>query len=546
MIQLLIVDDERLIADSLAELLPWDELHINQVYRAYSGQEALQLLDTHPIDIVITDIRMPEFSGLELIEEIRKTNSRIKCIIHSGYADFEYAKKAMSSQVTEFVIKPASDEDILNAVRRMMNQLQEELQLQFSHQKVFDALKQQVPLMRSQFLHDLIKGKKIGFSELENKLELMNLFLRNDDPFALLVIRLEEGFQGFDQGSLSLYEYAILNITEETLREHFHVLTTRDVYDYLIVLVQHKDPTNGDSGHGTSKYSVLLEEMGLKLQKNVNTFLKGKISLIVSPWGSFPHDVPGLYQASITTVRRNVGNDREIFLTLTDNSLSTQVKSLRSLYEPPSLMQLFDIGQKELTLSKIDTIIKELEEHWADSQEHLLEVFLHFGAAFTYAAHKNGKLLEDLIGSDYELLIARKPFLSIRQLKNWTSNVSEQLYEDLNRDWIDAKSNTVMQIQQYVTHNLSMDVTLQAIADHVHMHPVYLSRMFKAKTGENLSDYIIRLKMEMSAYLLKETDARIYQICIEVGYQNPPYFSKLFKKYYGVSPQEFRESTPDG
>ncbi|AFH61169.1 response regulator transcription factor [Paenibacillus caseinilyticus] len=546
MIQLLVVDDERIVADSLADLLPWDELGIDQVYRVYSGQEALRLMNTHPIDIVITDIRMPELSGLELIAKIRETNSRTKCIIHSGYADFEYAKQAMSSQVTEFVIKPASDEDIINAVMRVKAQLHEELQVQFSQQKIFNALKEQRPFIRSLLLNDLIKGKKITHSELESKLELTDLPFRMDDPFALIVIRLEEGFVGFDQASLSLFEYAILNITDETLREYFDVLAAKDVYDYLVILVkvnQHKGGTYEGSLKDAGQYSLLLEQMALKLQENVRTFLRGKISLIVSSWGAFPRDVPYLYQECITTIRRTVGNDRDIFLTLDDDSLSTQVKSLRSLYDPPTLMQLFDMGRKEQTMMKMETIIKELEEQWADSQEHLLEVFLHFGAAFTYAAHKNGKLLENLIGTEYEPLVARKPFLSIRQLKDWTFKVTDLLYEDLNRDWVDAKSISIMQIQQFVTSHLSEDVTLQAIADHVHLHPVYLSKIFKARTGENLSEYIIRLKMEQSAYLLKETDDRIYEICSKVGYQNPPYFTKIFKKYFGVTPQEFREAS---
>ncbi|MBB3125401.1 two-component system response regulator YesN [Paenibacillus rhizosphaerae] len=545
MTQLLIVDDERLVADSLAELLPWDELDIQHVYRAYSGNDALELLNTHPIDIVITDIRMPEFSGLELIEKIREANSRTKCIIHSGYADFEYAKKAMSFQVTEFVIKPASDEDILNAVRRMKDQLYEEWQLLFSQQKVFAALKEQAPLIRSLFLNDLIKGKKFGYGELETKSEFMNLPFRTDDSIALMVIRLEEGFAEFDQVSLSLFEYAILNITEETLREHFDVITAKDVYDYLVILVkvnQRREDKAIKSGKSVQN-SLLLEQLALKLQENVRIFLKGRISLIVSTWGSFARDVPDLYQECIATIRRSVGNDQEIFLTLDDKRLSTQVKSLGSLYEPPSLMQLFDMGQKEETLAKIESIINELEEHWSDSQEHLLEVFLHFSSAFTYAAHKNGKLLENLIGSDYEPIISRKPFLSIRQLKEWTFKVANLLYDDLNRDWVDAKSLSIKQIQQFVINHLAEDVTLQAIGDHVHMHPVYLSKIFKSRTGENLSEYIIRLKMEKAAFLLKQTDDRVYQICTKIGYQNPPYFTKLFKKYYGITPQEFRDAS---
>ncbi|WNR46148.1 response regulator transcription factor [Paenibacillus roseipurpureus] len=545
MAQLLLVDDERVVVNTLADSLPWEELGISHIYRAYSGQEALQLLATHSIDVVLTDIRMPEMSGLELIQRIRELSGKTKCIIHSGYADFEYAKQAMSSHVTEYVIKPARDLEVMAAVRRMLEALNEETIAQYSLQNLTSAVREQIPLMRSQFVMELIKGRRWSEEEFASKLTMMQLPFNAKDQMALIVIRLEEGISSLDAQSIALYEYAIVNIAEETLGDHFDVLSGRDPYDYLILIAKLKESKSMELkalGVRENSYMSLLEQTAAKFQENVKRFLKGNISLIISTDGLFPYDIPELHQESISAIRRKVGNDRNMFLTLQSPHTSKPVKSLKSLYETPTLIQLLDMGQHKQCLAKLESIIEELEELWDESQEHLLEVFLYLGSVFTYASHRNGRLLEELIGQDYELFFTRKPFLSVRQLKEWAFKVTNLLFEDLNREMVDAKTACILQIQQFVTGKLSDPISLQDIADHIYMHPVYLSKIFKDRTGENLSDYITRLKMEKAAFLLKQTEERIYQISTMLGYQSSPYFIRIFKKFYGVTPQEFRGS----
>lgn len=547
MYQLLIVDDEHLVVDSLAETIIWEEIGIEQVYRAYSGKEALQVINTHVIDIIITDIRMPELSGLELIETIREANPRLKCIVHSGYADFHYAKQAMSSQVTEYLIKPASDEEIIQAVVRMKEVLTAEWTELLTQKKVYAALKEQAPLLRANLLNDLIKGKRFGSEELQSKLEMLHIPMQEEDSIAIAVLRLEDGFSKFDSSSLALFEYAIFNIAEETFGAHFDLVAGKDSYDYLVLLIKMKASKAEKLAaypDSEAQLSRLLEQTMLKLQENVRTFLKGKISVVISSWGIFATDVSSLYQACVTTIRRSVGNDQDMFMTTGDNlTAGSSMRAINSLYETPTMMQILDMGQRDMTLSKLEAITSELESQGLDSHEQLTEVFFQLGAAFAYAAHKNGKLLEELLGAAYEPFVSHKPFLSVKQLKEWALQVIELFYEDMNQSMATAKNSSIQQIQRYINANLAEDVTLQKIADHIHMHPVYLSKIFKTETGENISEYIIRLKMEKAAYLLKQTDDRIYQICSKIGYQNPPYFIKLFKKYFGMTPQEYRDAS---
>jgi two-component system, response regulator YesN len=547
MYSLLIVDDERLVVETLAETIPWSSIQIKDVYTANSAEEALKIMNTHSIDIVLTDIRMPEINGLELIEKIRSFNKRTKCVIYSGYSNFEYAQQAMTSSVVEYLLKPASDEEIIQSVEKVTNILDEEWKQIVSTQRAMSTLMKHSPLLRSTFLLNIINGKKMSQFELDNHIKLLELPFKSLDKCSLIVVRLEEDFAQLDWESLSLFELAINNIAEETMNEHFSVLYCKDSYDYLVYLVKLNDQkatqlSELDSSSDKTAMN-LLEQTALKLQENVGKFLKKNISMIVSKWGVFPTNVAAIYQECISSIRLNVGNDKGIFLTLDMKKETQTIESLQSLYETPTLMQLLDMGNREATMKKISEVMQELEKDWKSSQEHFLEAFLHISAAFTYAIHKNGKNLDEILGDKYEHLIGRKSLLSVNQLRDWSNQIALKLFEELDTKIENSKANLIIKAQRFINVHLSEDVTLQAVADHVFLHPAYLSSIFKAETGENLRDYVIRLKMEKATYLLKHTNYRIYQICDQIGYQNPPYFIKIFKKFYGVTPQEYRDST---
>jgi two-component system sensor histidine kinase ChiS len=117
MFTILLVDDHKHLVESMATTIPWEQYEIHQVYRAYSGQEALDIVAKHAIDMIITDIRMPVMSGLELIEHIREAYSHIDCILLTGFADFQYAQRAIQLQAVSYLLKPVRDEELLVSIR---------------------------------------------------------------------------------------------------------------------------------------------------------------------------------------------------------------------------------------------------------------------------------------------------------------------------------------------------------------------------------------------------------------------------------------------
>jgi len=115
--------------------------------------------------------------------------------------------------------------------------------------------------------------------------------------------------------------------------------------------------------------------------------------------------------------------------------------------------------------------------------------------------------------------------------------------EEPSEDEISAQNNMIIErTRNYIHHNYAQKgLTLNEIAQKNHVSPNYLSYLFKKITGFNLWEYVVKLRMEESKRLILQTDMRRYEISEQVGYESPEHFSKIFKKYYGISPSEMKK-----
>ncbi|MGO4274445.1 response regulator, partial [Paenibacillus sp. TAF58] len=230
--QMIIVDDEAHWVDNLSMHKPWHTLGIEQVHKAYSAHEALQILETHPIDIVISDVLMPEMTGIELIERIRMFDKKIKCIILSGHSDFEFTKEAVRHQAVDYLLKPPTDNELFDAVKAAIDQLNMEWESISSYERTQYTLRENLPLLRGQLLLDAFRGHRMSSDEWSRKLENYGLPFRYGDC-ALLLVRMEEEFGQYKNNGQQLMEYAIINMAEEIIGEFTEVWGVKEEHGYL-------------------------------------------------------------------------------------------------------------------------------------------------------------------------------------------------------------------------------------------------------------------------------------------------------------------------
>lgn len=537
MFQVLIVDDEPAVLEGLAYTMPWGELEVEQVHQASSAAEALTLLNRHHVDIVITDIRMPGMSGLELIQEIRRRWSGVRCIILSGHGEFDYAREAIRMETTDYLLKPIEADELAETVRSVQDKLRAKWEQVGAYRETVHALREHMPLLQSKALGDLLQGRLPGRERIAQRLGMLGLPFRCGEPVALLLIRLEDEFYSYGTSGLHLLEYAVCNITEEIFGKHFAAWCHMDSLGYLIFAIQEREASG--AALPEAERQRLIERLAAQLQQSVLTYLKGAISIMISRWGTFPEEAHLIYESALTSFHKRIGSSTGLFYSMGSEPDEEETEALGELYRLPTLLNLLETGSWETAETKLDAVFQDLRRHFPDSREHAKETLYSIAATFSHFAHKNGKRLSDLLPAA-DAVPEGEAVRSIAQLEEWSLRALELLRHSANNRLSDSRRSVLANVQSYIRNHLAGDVSLQTIADRVHFHPVYLSKLYKQETGETLSDYINRARMEKALYLLKESGHKIYEIADLVGYENT-YFIKLFKKQFGMTPQEFRD-----
>ncbi|MDN4078289.1 response regulator [Paenibacillus polymyxa] len=540
MVQILLVDDESYVTESLAATIPWESLGIERVHQAASALAAVDVLEAHDIDILVTDIRMPGMTGLELIVEVNERWPHIRSLLLTGYADFEYAKKALQLKAFDYILKPVDDDEFIKCVSAAMDSLKEEWeafdkvhQLQYSRRNDFGVL-------RTHLMHDLLLGRDLAVQKITDKMSEYEIKLRTEHPASMLLIQLGKHFSDMDYHSVSLIEYAIGNIAEEVFAPDFHVWHCKAPHDCLIVLIE----GNWDlfAERTVDEQNHFLRAAIETFRKNVSNYLKGEIYVTLTNWFHFPDELPKLYQTAIRSLYWNQQEETNplLFIEEQTEQSHSSVKSLEGLYTLPTLTHLLESRQWEEAEAKVSRVFGKMEEA-GYTREHLYELFISVTSAFMYTAHKQGRFITQMDQVGFDPLHAQKLVHSFPHLKEWIFSMMNKLKAEWSASEQSAKSYVVKQVQELIAQDKGQELSVKTIADQVYLHPVYLSKIYKAETGEGLGDYIIRMRMERALYLLKYSNKKIYEITTELGYQNPQYFSKMFKKHYGMTPHEFRD-----
>lgn len=541
MYQLLIVDDQPDLVEDLATNIDWSSINISSVYQAHSGSEALDIMKMTQIDIVITDIRMPGLSGLDLIEAIRESWSHVKCILLSGYSDFEYAQRALQSQASDYLLKPVDDAELLNAVQTAIANLESRWLEVSSQQSTLASIRDNLPILRSHLLNSLLQSDELSREKLEKRLSMVELPIEFDMPYYMVLLRMEDYFYQQSENDTSLLEYAVCNIAEEIFSEDHRLWYVKDINSYYSFLILPKEVLPGSRIEQIMNPTVI-EQKVAHLQHYVKLYLKGTVSLVLSQKGIFPNRLNITYDSLLRSFRQRIDGERDFLLTHNEQQQNEEgdADSLNHLYTPPLLNHLLEAGQWDALEQKLTMIYEELEHKRGDSHEYILETYYSIVSSLSYAIHKNKLRIAECLGTEFNQMLNGPHFHTIAQLRSWTDEVIKSYKLCLTIRKQDSRTGIIQKVQEFASMHL-IDATLQSIADHVYLNASYLSKVYKLETGEGISEYLSRLKMETAAHLLRSSSDKIYEISAKVGYSKTSYFIKVFKDRYGVTPQEFRD-----
>jgi two-component system response regulator YesN len=554
MLRLLIVDDEATILDGLVELFHEVALPDLEINYAGSGLQALRTIEQNKIDIVLTDIRMPAMSGLELFDRIRTYYPRCKVIFLTGYSDFQYVQEVLRKGGVDYVLKMDGDEQIVESVKKAIASLYEHLDQERLIREAKDKMRRLLPIMHKELVQYLILGEPYSEEALAQRFVDLNIPLKANLPVLMVVGKADSWDDTLKPSERALLSFAIQNIMEEFMPSSLTSLAILLDSSFHVLWLIQPNPDLPDTAERTSDPSDdsqptiehLLHCLLESSQQAAHNFLKLPLSFAASDWVSWT-DLGKVYGHLNEMSYRSAGIGMEIAF-LHAHREADQEADRQMDDELRMKLRRFVILESHLENSRESEFKKELQSLLHSVHNNLtslplrLEVFQRISNLFlSYinrvqynSVHTDAKAMEYLTRFDLHP--------SWEHLTDYFLRLTDDLFTHRQKTQTDRGLEIVVQINGYIERNLSNDLSLGRLARVVYLNPAYLSRLYKQVSGIGLSDFVTEKRMATAKEILRSTDMKIQDIASAVGLDSPSYFARLFKRMTSMSPQEYREA----
>lgn len=536
MIRLLIVDDEEIITDGLFEVLSKLELELD-LYKAYSGEEALRLLRRTRFDIVLTDIAMPEMDGLSLMDEIRSNWPHSKMIFLTGYSDFETVYQAIQWPGIRYLLKSEGYNKLIETVRAVVAEIQDELARASLLQSSKVNLNAFDTLAASNYIrHLLFEG---GSDEaMTDNFKRLRIGFEPSAPvlIALGSIATVEGKRFFaDRQETAL---TVKLLSDSYLEENCRNLGVIDRYGDLIWLVQ--PPALEPGTFDFERMATFLEGTFELIQEACEHSLGIRLTITLAKEPAEWRQLPDAYDKLRERQHLRAGDGASMvqIVHLTGDAMTDRTRPRFPKEKLETLAAHLEGGRREEFLNLFHELTS-LDSDGGWPATYATE--LYYSIALTLLSYSNRWSEREKQAIPLGNLMHLEAYPSWKERFHALKHAAKELFDNRRDGERNRAVTAIDRICAYIDEHIAEDLSLVRLADEIHFNPSYLSRLFKQERGMKLSEYIEEARFAKSKELLTRTDMRIAEIGARVGYEAPHSFTRVFKKWTGFSPQEFRE-----
>ncbi|QAY65788.1 response regulator [Paenibacillus protaetiae] len=525
--QLLIVDDEPIAVEGLKSGVDWLSLGITGVMAAYSVEQAKEVFGREHVDILLCDIEMPKGTGLQLLEWVRHNYPQTETIFLTCHADFQYARQAIQLGSLDYLLKPIPYEELKQVVEKAINKMDKEQHLsEFSQFGKFWI--QHQPMLVERFwldvLHQAIPAKEQAISEAARE---RNIPYSEKLVFLPILLRVRRWYKQYSLRDKKTMEYALRKAAEEVVMQRPDrglLLATGD--DMMLVVL-----------NGGMEAS---DRAGLKaICESYITACRLYFECDVSCYIGEPvrgHEMAAMYQRLQRADTDNVASDNCVAF--------AGERPVPAYPSPLPDMSLWGImlkeGARDKVIGEAEAFIhKQVEEGRLTPK--LLALFIQdFQQLVHYVLQVKGIHAHQLLSDSQSMEYYARAGRSAKDAVIWIRHIVGKSLD--YTESVEHTPSVVEQAKAYIQEHLAEVISREDIANHVYLNPDYLTRIFKRDTGLSISDYLLQQRLHIAAELLANTDLSVSSVAIRIGYANFSHFSRMFKKYRGMNPMEFRQS----
>lgn len=519
--KLLIADDEYWTREKLKNMINWEEYHINFMKPAENGEEVLLRMQEDVPDILITDINMPFVNGVDLVKEVKEKFPQVVVFVVSGYDDFSYVKETLMAGAINYLLKPVSKVDLVNAVSKALEIIG----------------KQEKDREQSLKAASLIQDR-----------ELSLLVEKEQSPFAPMII-MENGQE------MAGCSVMLLKIHElQDYMEEFHY----DMNRFSVYIKQRvKEITDMENllifNHiFRSNEFIIATEMETSEQKRLamrilDAFTKaGKspITIAVSEHTYTMESIHNAYVQSVSVLMTRPFNRSSmvLFCNQEEKSIQNKVKNRISQEQEMQMKALLKNGNikalKELIMTGIG-MCSCAEDGWGylEVRQTVKKIC---NTLIDYLLMNEQTELVREMENLVEMADKMVERLDARLLCEIQMEIVDNIASELKNDITGSIKDVVRQAVEYIDQNYFEELTLVSLSEKYCVESSYFSRLFKQETGKNLMLYIAEKRIEKAIEYMKDENVNLTEIAFLTGYDDYTYFSKVFKKITGKSPRDYR------
>lgn len=516
MYKVIIADDERRIREGLKKQMPWEELGFEVVNTFADGEEVIEYLEYMPVDVVLTDIRMPHGTGIDVARYVYESKLSCKVVFISAYKEFEQAVQGMKFGVEDYILKPTRIEEFKELFMKFKVDLDAKALDQSSRKEKEERWDNALPILKEKFACDLIMGA------LDNKeyiSQRMKVIYPNLDPqfcsCALVNLTIEE----YEYFTKECWKYSLEQFDDVIY--NFIRMAQQDVDYYIIYKFRDKVKLFVILGKNAQNEETQEIHVQKTIDSLVNLFrevLKLKITAeIDSVYNS-------IYQVVETREDILVKNARQA------------ISNLHMQEQKKLLMTNVTLGHISVAKKIFYNLLKSMNQ--GDTQYRVQFLVELFAQISEFLRENHPAVFQDV-----------QPFIHYQSLVNLSSEEEILAYSNRIFDKIklreaennEEKESLVQRVKVYIEEHIFEDIILEDVAELLFLSTAHLSRLFKKQTGESFLQYVTKRKMEKAVELLHDPQYKAYHIGQMLGYKTARYFSKLFYNYTGYYPSQYRK-----
>lgn len=522
--KILIVDDEPLLKDKLTQIISSPSLGIHTLFATDNPEESMQLLESKKPDILITDIRMPRISGIDLARHIYDNQLDTLVIFISGYSDFEYAKSAIDYQVFEYLLKPVDPKEALACVKKAINHILEKQKHNEMYQIFQNYFSRHFDLARKQFLERLLfHPVTINQEHLKTMQQQFHItasaYTLIAFSFTVQTAYAEEEFY---------YTYAIDQFLNRKNASFLTYPFGKTVYALY-----------GSEGKEADESKLLPAVWSVKNEIEANYPIK-----IYAGISNSTDDL-----SKIQILRRQVSSCQEYASQQKDNSV-VFFGELPAAFSKNEYFNIIDVitqlisavrsGNKNAVDDLIDLVDISLRDrsgsYISDSIDLMISNILLFIYDLPLPSTEKEKIQNTILSNIHQ---QKEMTLKLEYFRYWLQYIIECI-----KDSQAEENNSLMHgVYDYINQNFGESIGLTDISDYLNRNPSYLSRFIKQHTGKTFSKILTERRIEEAKKLLKSTNLKVPEISEKVGYPNVRYFTRVFSTQVSMTPGDYRKIT---